>query len=50
MRPFFPRAAGKRKGRRQLDTMLDGMSEKDLKMMTAAAKGMEEASNETTEN
>ncbi len=29
--------------RRQLDTMLDGMSEKDLKIVSATAKGIEEA-------
>ncbi len=28
--------------------MLDGISEKDLKIMTATAKGIEEANNETT--
>lgn len=34
---------------RQLDTMLDGMSRKDLKIVSATAKGIEEANNETTE-
>ena len=34
--------------RRQLDTMLYGMSEKDLKILSATAKGIEEANNETT--
>ena len=34
--------------RDRLDTMLDGMSEKDLKILSATAKGIEEANNETT--
>ena len=34
--------------RRQLDTMLDGMSEKDLKILSATAKGIEEANNDET--
>ena len=45
------KAARKAKGisrRRQLDTMLDSMSEKDLKILSATAKGIEEANNETT--
>lgn len=32
----------------ELDTLLDGMSEKDLKIVSATAKGIEEANNETT--
>ena len=34
--------------RRQLDTMLDTMSETDLKIMSATAKGIEEANNDRT--
>ena len=46
---FFPeREQEKSTRRRQLDTMLDGMSEKDLKILSATAKGIEEANNETT--
>ena len=46
---FFPkRKQEKSTRRRQLDTMLDGMSEKDLKILSATAKGIEEANNETT--
>ena len=45
---FFPeREQEKSTRRRQLDTMLDGMSEKDLKILSATAKGIEEANNET---
>ncbi len=44
---FFPeREQEKSTRRRQLDTMLDGMSEKDLKILSATAKGIEEANNE----
>ena len=46
---FFPeREQEKSTRRRQLDTMLDDMSEKDLKILSATAKGIEEANNETT--
>ena len=46
---FFPeREQEKSTRRRQLDTMLDGMSEKDLKILSATAKGIEEANNEIT--
>ena len=46
---FFPeREQEKSTRRRQLDTMLDSMSEKDLKIVSATAKGIEEANNETT--
>ena len=46
---FFPeREQEKSTRRRQLDTMLDGMSEKDLKILSATAKGIEEASNDET--
>lgn len=46
---FFPeRKQEKSTRRRQLDTMLDSMSEKDLKIVSATAKGIEEANNETT--
>ena len=39
---FFPeREQEKSTRRRQLDTMLDGMSEKDLKILSATAKGIE---------
>ena len=44
---FFPEQE-KSTRRRQLDTILDGMSEKDLKILSATAKGIEEANNETT--
>ena len=41
---FFPeQEQEKSTRRRQLDTMLDSMSEKDLKIMFATAKGIEEA-------
>ena len=44
---FFPeREQEKSTRRRQLDTMLDGMSEKDLKILSATAKGIEEANND----
>lgn len=47
---FFPKKEiEKSTRRRQLDTMLDDMSEKDLKIVSAAAKGIGEANNETTE-
>ena len=44
------KAARKAKGisRNQLDTMLDTMSETDLKIMSATAKGIEEANNDRT--
>lgn len=46
---FFPeREQEKSTRRRQLDTMLDSMSEKDLKIVSATAKGIEEANSETT--
>lgn len=46
---FFPeKKTDKSTRRRQLDTMLDAMGEKDLKIMSATAKGIEEANNETT--
>ena len=46
---FFPeREQEKSTRRRQLDTMLDGMSEKDLKILSATAKGIEEANNDET--
>lgn len=46
---FFPEREQEKSTRcRQLDTMLDGMSEKDLKILSATAKGIEEANNETT--
>ena len=46
---FFPeREQEKSTRRRQLDTMLDGMSEKDLKILSATAKGIEEANNDRT--
>ena len=47
---FFPEREQEKstRRRRQLDTMLDGMSEKDLKILSATAKGIEEANNETT--
>ena len=46
---FFPeREQEKSTRRRQLDTMLNGMSEKDLKILSATAKGIEEANNEIT--
>ena len=46
---FFPdRDTDKSTQRRQLDTMLDGMSEKNLKIMSATARGIEEAENDTT--
>ena len=46
---FFPeREQEKSTRRRQLDTMLDSMSEKDFKIVSATAKGIEEANNETT--
>ena len=44
---FFPeREQEKSTRRRQLDTMLDTMSETDLKIMSATAKGIEEANND----
>ena len=44
---FFPeKEQEKSTRRRQLDTMLDSMSEKDLKIMSATAKGIEEAEND----
>ena len=47
---FFPeREQEKSTRRRQLDTMLDTMSETDLKIMSATAKGIEEANNDRTE-
>ena len=46
---FFPeREQEKSTRRRQLDTMLDTMSETDLKIMSATAKGIEEAKNDET--
>lgn len=46
---FFPeREQEKSTRRRQLDTMLDTMSETDLKIMSATAKGIEEANNDRT--
>ena len=46
---FFPeREQEKSTRRRQLDTMLDTMSETDLKIMSATAKGIEEANNDKT--
>ena len=45
---FFLREQEKSTRRRQLDTMLNGMSEKDLKILSATAKGIEEANNEIT--
>ena len=46
---FFPeREQEKSTRRRQLDTMLDGMSEKDLKILSATAKGIEEANKDET--
>ena len=46
---FFPeREQEKSTRRRQLDPMLDGMSEKDLKILSATAKGIEEANNDET--
>lgn len=46
---FFPEREQEKSTRRhQLDTMLDGMSEKDLKILSATAKGIEEASNDET--
>ena len=46
---FFPdKETDKSTRRRQLDTMLDDMSEKDLKIISATARGIEEANNETT--
>ena len=46
---FFPeREQEKSTRRRQLDTMLDGMSEKDLKILSATAKGIEKANNDET--
>lgn len=46
---FFPKKEMEKSARRrQLDTMLDDMSEKDLKIISATAKGIEEANNETT--
>ena len=46
---FFPeREQEKSTRRRQLDTMLDAMSETDLKIMSATAKGIEEANNDRT--
>ena len=48
---FFPeREQEKSTRRRQLDTMLDTMSETDLKIMSATAKGIEEANNDETAN
>lgn len=45
---FFPKKEmEKPTRRRQLDTMLDDMSEKNLKIISATAKGIEEANNET---
>ena len=40
---FFPERERKSTRRRQLDTMLDTMSETDLKIMSATAKGIEES-------
>ena len=46
---FFPeREQEKSTRRRQLDTMLDTMSETDLKIMSATAKGIDEANNDRT--
>ena len=46
---FFPeREQEKSTRRRQLDTMLDTMSETDLKIMSATAQGIEEANNDRT--
>ena len=46
---FFPdKETDKSTRRRQLDTMLDDMSEKDLKIISATARGIEEANSETT--
>ena len=46
---FFPeREQEKSTRRRQLDTMLDGMSEKDLKILLLTAKGIEEANKDET--
>lgn len=46
---FFPeREQEKSTRRRQLDTMLDTMSETDLKIMSATAKGIVEANNDKT--
>ena len=47
---FFPeREQEKSTQRRQLDTMLNNISEKDLKILFATAKGIEEANNEAGE-
>ena len=48
---FFPEREQEKSTRRRqldtmLDTMLDGMSETDLKIMSATAKGIEEANND----
>ena len=45
---FSEREQEKSTRRRQLDTMLDTMSETDLKIMSATAKGIEEANNDRT--
>ena len=45
---FFPEREQEKSTRRQLDTMLDTMSETDLKIMSATAKGIEEANNDRT--
>lgn len=46
---FFPEKETDKSTRlRQLDTLLDTMGEKDLKIMSATAKGIEEANNKTT--
>lgn len=49
---FFPnREAGKSTQRRQLESLLDGMDSKDLTIMTATARGIQEVnSGKRTEN
>lgn len=44
---FFPdKASEKSTQRRQLDVMLDGMSDKGIRIITATAKGIAEVENE----
>jgi transcriptional regulator with XRE-family HTH domain len=47
---FFPnKEADKSTQRRQLETLLDSMDSKELTIVTATAKGIQEVKNKTTE-